>query len=342
MQLELSHLDLRYAGLRIIRPSKVSKLIQSINENGQRSAVLVLESASSKPILIDGYARVAALNALKRDLVTAQPVMETSQSALLSRLRQMSTSSSSAMEQGWILGELRANKLSQSELAIELGRSTSWISRRLALVQAMSDAVQDAVRSGKICPHGAMRYLVPLARANTEHCYTLVKCLGSTAISSRKIGMIYEAYRKADAIGKPRLLENPLLYLDVETKRGVLDDMSEQERRVWSNLERMSKLMGIVQGQIGLWGQDRWERNLRNSWRRVDDGFRTLKATIEEQFDAGPRHANGDLAIGKQGARAPVDIAKHETFTQSGEGSNPKWEGASACAEPASDANRTP
>ena len=103
MQLELSHLDLRYAGLRIIRPSKVSKLIQSINEKGQRSPVLVLESlesGSSKPILIDGYARVAALNALKRDLVIAQPVMETSQAALLSRLRQLSTGSSSAMEQG--------------------------------------------------------------------------------------------------------------------------------------------------------------------------------------------------------------------------------------------------
>ena len=47
-----------------------------------------------------------------------------------------------------------------------LGRSTSWASRRLGLVEAMPDGVLELVRRGEVGAWSAMKHLLPLARAN--------------------------------------------------------------------------------------------------------------------------------------------------------------------------------
>ena len=60
LQLEISHLDLRYASLRIQDPGRVSRLAASLAREEQRSPVLVVDGV----VLVDGYHRVAALTAL--------------------------------------------------------------------------------------------------------------------------------------------------------------------------------------------------------------------------------------------------------------------------------------
>ena len=41
------------------------------------------------------------------------------------------------------------------------------MSRRMALVSALPESAEEAVRSGWVPPHAAMKSLVPLARANS-------------------------------------------------------------------------------------------------------------------------------------------------------------------------------
>ena len=48
--MELSHLDLRYAGLRVLDPGRVSRLAASIARDGQRASVLVVAGG----VLVDG------------------------------------------------------------------------------------------------------------------------------------------------------------------------------------------------------------------------------------------------------------------------------------------------
>ena len=54
---------------------------------------------------------------------------------------------------------------SLEELARRFDRSVSWVSRRLALVELLPEAIQQQVREGKIAAQVAMKYLVPVARA---------------------------------------------------------------------------------------------------------------------------------------------------------------------------------
>ncbi|WP_437798293.1 ParB/RepB/Spo0J family partition protein [Sorangium sp. So ce693] len=72
-----------------------------------------------------------------------------------------------ALEQGWFLRELRERfGLSGEELSKRFGRTPSRVSRRLALVAELPESVHAHVRPGSIGAHAAMKYLVPLARAN--------------------------------------------------------------------------------------------------------------------------------------------------------------------------------
>jgi ParB family chromosome partitioning protein len=178
MELEFHQLDLRYRDLRIVRPKRLRQLMAELAEAGQQSPVLV--TADREPqryVLIDGYQRVAALKRLGHDLVHAVCLVLSDADALLF-CRQRQRSGPSALEDGWLLRELRdTHGLRAAALAVRLSRSPSWISRRLALVEALPISVQALVQKGELCPQAAMKYLVPLARANKSDCEALAKNL---------------------------------------------------------------------------------------------------------------------------------------------------------------------
>ena len=92
-----------------------------------------------------------------------------------------------AIEEGWFLRELETRfELNRDELARRFDRTPSWVSRRLGLVRELPESVQAHVRAGAIGAHAAMRYLVPLARANADDCEAARHC-DSAKSSSRRV-----------------------------------------------------------------------------------------------------------------------------------------------------------
>ncbi len=80
VKIEIEELDLRYHDLRMENPARRRQLTSALLEHGQQTPVLVIAGLGEKPyVLIDGYARVAALRSLARDEVEAcvLPVAET-------------------------------------------------------------------------------------------------------------------------------------------------------------------------------------------------------------------------------------------------------------------------
>ena len=76
MELEFHQLEKKYAGLRTADAPRIARLVASLCEHGQQQPVLVVRDSRStdgleRYVLIDGYARVAALGELKRDSVAA-------------------------------------------------------------------------------------------------------------------------------------------------------------------------------------------------------------------------------------------------------------------------------
>lgn len=216
LTLELGQLDLRYAGLRIADAARRARLEQAIAQQGQQVPVLVVPGGSGRYVLIEGYGRVAAIGRLARDTVQAVVLDVGETDALVLRHRLDHGTPRSALEEGWLVATLLEHGKSQTDVAIALAKSPSWVSRRLALVRTLPDVAQDAVRSGRILPHAAEKFLVPLARANAKQCARLVEGLRPIRPTVRQLGRLYAAWKAATDEVRQHIVEEPLLYLKVD------------------------------------------------------------------------------------------------------------------------------
>jgi ParB/RepB/Spo0J family partition protein len=165
VNVELHQLDLRYEKLRTRKPETERKLVGSLAEIGQQVPVVVVHGdAPERFVLVDGYKRVRALRRLGQDLVGATCWdLGEAEALVLDRLMRTGEGAT-ALEQGWLLHELAVRfALSLDDLGRRFARSASWVSRRLALVEELPEAIQEHVRRGELPAHAAMKHLVPLA-----------------------------------------------------------------------------------------------------------------------------------------------------------------------------------
>jgi ParB/RepB/Spo0J family partition protein len=163
-ELELHQLDRRYEALRRREPRREARLLASLSEHGQQIPIIVV----GEHVVVDGSKRVRALAKLAPDTVAVVAWSIDEREALLLG-RVLRTAEEDALEQGWLLCELRDRfAMTPSVMAARFDKSESWVSRRLALVGDLPREVQDLVRAGALGAHAAMKYFVPLARANVD------------------------------------------------------------------------------------------------------------------------------------------------------------------------------
>lgn len=303
LKLELWQLELRYEGFRIRAPGKQGRMLASLAEHGQQSPVLVVADCENHYVLIDGYRRVQALRKLDSDTVEVLVLPMGEAEALVYGLRSSRGTKRSALEEGWWIRELvEHHKFTLDRISVNLERSTSWVSRRLALVQELPESVQIQVRRGRICPHAAMRYLVPLARANKGACQRITQHIGNSRLSARQVGTLYVAWRRADRQERTRLEENPLLYLkaleewerDPAQAREVMATGTELFKdleivtRICHRLRRVLPSMTSRNVDKGFW------KKLDKRWQETQLAVDTLKITMEEVVHARHRRAQDD------------------------------------------------
>ncbi len=197
MDLEIHQLDLRYESLRILNPRGERKLLASIGDTEQLVPISVVEDdelSHDEPqryVVLDGFARVRVLRRLGRDTVRAVAWNVTVLEALLLARSLRSSERETTLEQAWLLAELQRFDLDQVELARRFDRSLSWVSRRLALIRELPESVHEEIRRGRIVPHAAAKYLVPMVRANRADCERLARAIAKEDLSTRDIGQLY-------------------------------------------------------------------------------------------------------------------------------------------------------
>jgi len=251
MQLEWHQLDFRYQDLRVFDRSFEQRLLASLCTKGQQHPVWVVPSQDTprRFVLIDGYKRTRCLRRLKNDVVKAVTfTVDEDELLCLSLLK--GTRKINAFEEAWLLRTLGLRfGWTQSRMAQRFLKSKSWVSRRLALIEDLSPEVQKAIRLGYLCPHGAMRFLAPLARANFDDCDRLVAGLKKTVISSRQLEIVTRAYRAAGPQERHRICENPWLFIKSEQAhtedKKELDDVNQEEGLNQAVLLLATHLQGI-------------------------------------------------------------------------------------------------
>lgn len=224
MDLELHQLDRRYEALRTRSARRERRLLSSLAELGQQTPIVVVRD-SERWVVVDGYKRVRAVHRLGQDLVRATEWALGEAEALLLERALRCGDTDSAIEQGWLLCELMQRfGLDLEELARRFDRSVSWVSRRLGLVTDLPAVVQEQVRLGAIGAHAAMKYLVPLARANASDCEALGQALGALRPTSRQVAELYTAYTAGSAAVRERVVQQPGLVLKARAELGRAGD----------------------------------------------------------------------------------------------------------------------
>jgi ParB/RepB/Spo0J family partition protein len=215
VELELHQLTLRYERLRKRSPREERALLVSLSEIGQQLPVVVIEE-TPRFILIDGYKRVRALKRLARDTVRATSWQVAEAEALLLE-RSLRRGSEDALDQAWLLAELQErHEWSLEELARRFERSKSWVSGRLALLQALPASIQEQIRAGTLSAHAAMKYLVPLARVNAAAAQALATALTPLKPTSRQVGALYAGWQAGTLRTRELIEQSPQIYLQAQ------------------------------------------------------------------------------------------------------------------------------
>ena len=286
-EVSLDALDLKYERLSARRPGAEKRLLASLSEFGQQSPVVVVAGTEAgRYVVVDGHKRVRALKRLKVD-VARVAIWEMDEATALATAYQLGQGRRDAFEEGWLVVELhRVRGWGLGDVGTRLGRSKSWASRRLGLVEALPDWVADEVASGRIGAHAAATYLVPLTRGNGESGRALAEKVRGLGLTNRQMGELYANYRSAGAQTRRKIVEDPALFLRAKAAAGHGDaELGEAESRCVKNMELVGRVsLGLARGlpevlgcDVGVLAHER----LVGAWRRCREHFEVLVKTAE-------------------------------------------------------------
>jgi ParB family chromosome partitioning protein len=312
VELEFHQLELRYERLRVRQPARERRLLASLADAGQQMPIVVV-TAGSAYVVVDGHKRVRCLRRLHRDAIDAVVWEMAEPEALIFRQLLHTDATDSALEQAWLLRTLHEDHgLALDALARRFDRSVSWVSRRLGLVHALPESVQQRVQDGQLVAHAAMKYLVPLARANAADCRRLVDAIAPHRLTTRQIGRLYHVYATGPDATRELVLTDPLLVLRVtdDTPRApVRPDASAPEALI-TDLH----ILGAVARRAGRrlqHGGGLLPPERERAWRLFDQvqaDFHDLQRHCEQELrDARSGNAHGDLELTSEGSRDPPD-----------------------------------
>lgn len=339
MELEFHQLEHRYEALRLRSRERERRLMVSLAEHGQQTPVVVVRAEQlGHYVLIDGHKRVRALKRLGKDTVSST-IWEMGEGEALVLERQLRRAErESVLEQGWLLRELHQRfTWSYSELARRFDRSVSWVSRRVSLVKELPEEIQQRVQRGELVAHAAMKYLVPLARANRADCMRLVDVVAARRLSSREFGKLYSAYVSGDEPVRELVLTRPELFLELE-REGHRSAPAVEARAVEGLLSDLSVLGAVCRRAMRRWetglGQnlvpperERAERLLR----QVAIAFDELVNRCDKELrDVGSEPTDGDSRTFPQGVEQSEDCPRAQSLPIDGTQSAPKWQPRSA------------
>lgn len=286
-ELNMADLEQPYAGLRMKQRRHEGRLLLSLEAAGQMTPLFVVPgSRPGRYVVVDGHKRFRALKTLKADTAKAQ-IWSLEAEEALARAYRMQQGSWNALEEAALVEELhRSARWSLVKVAQALERTPSWASRRLGLLEDLPPNALELVRQGKLAAYAAMKYVLPLARANKEDAERLSRKLSEVPLTTRQIQRLYEHCVRGPRNLTEKILEDPekfLKSLEASRTSGDLSLSAEQNK----HLERFKVMghvcLGLVRDMPKHWsGLPEEHAKLTPLWQRCRDSFGMLETTVVE------------------------------------------------------------
>jgi len=265
VELAVEEIGSHYGRFRLHTPEAERVMSRSLRRYGQLSPVVVCVREGQYE-LIDGFKRLGAARQLDDGLRLAARVMEVDDKAAKAAMYGLNRLGGriSELEEAWIVYALvREDGVSQVEVAELLGRHKTWVCRRLALVEKLSEEAKEELRVGLLSPTAA-RHLSRLPQGNQNEVLPVIRREGLTvhelegvvnllagAASSEQKRYVVEFPREAlaQALGPQSSARDPRLS----------PAANQLWRRLSALLTMLSRLEEFLssQGRAGLTPRDR-------------------------------------------------------------------------------------
>jgi ParB-like chromosome segregation protein Spo0J len=183
--LHLSDFDLRFDRYRLNQPKADLLMGRSLAKYDQLAPVIYCQLEGSL-VLVDGFKRLRAARTLKGMTSLQARALEVDEQGAKAAIFNLNlvTSKPNELEESWIIYALvHDDGLPQIEVAQMLGRHKSWVNRRLALIERLTDEAREALRLGLLTPTQA-RHLTQLPRGNQN---AAMQCASENSLTSREL-----------------------------------------------------------------------------------------------------------------------------------------------------------
>lgn len=179
LDVPLKDLGERLTAMRLCSPAAQQSMQLSLSRVGQLSPILAYRVGERLEVF-DGLKRLRAARELSWPTLRAEVHLLDSAGAKLRLLCCNAGTGLAELEEAWLVRSLyREDGLSQPRIAMLLSRHKSWVCRRLALAEGLSDELTASVRLGLISVRAAVE-LARLPRGNQDEAMQVVTRRGLT------------------------------------------------------------------------------------------------------------------------------------------------------------------
>jgi len=172
-------------------------------------------------LVISGECEFMALKEMgvkKVDAVSV-PIIEDEESDKLSLLLSCLKKSPNALSEAIFIAQLiKTRRYTQLQLAEMLGKSTSWVNKRISLVTRLNPAVREMVTMKQLCPHSAQE--ISRLPQDVQHGFSTK--IVSDGLPKSAVETLVAAFNKEDC---PKALKEQIL----EQPRHVLSKLEQSQ-----------------------------------------------------------------------------------------------------------------
>lgn len=298
---------------RWIREGHVVNLVNSIKTEGVMTPLVVAESDGTYKVLAGAHRLLAAVRLSMKTVPCV--ILDTQQQDLEVFVLQLEGLQRpvNPIQEGQVLRKLLELGYSQEELARMIGKSSSWVQHRLALVTQLVPQLQELVGCGSLSSKKAQDIARMPARVQEQFAMAVIR----EKLSAKEVARLVALYNRSntDETTKEYILNTPKLACQLGSDRSLrkknlnpqvrsvcyqLDEMTNrlmdfkavmkegeefndaERKQLRTKIEALSSIIGELQAAIGIQRKSSSkEVSGDSSGDRRSDGARTAGCTLE-------------------------------------------------------------
>jgi len=249
VDIELSHLDLRYKDLRIRNRKQEGRLLSSIAERGIAEPLEGVD-AEGVHLLLNGFKRYRCARKLNLKTIPYMCLGQDALSGMVALLRNAQARSLTILEQAGFVDQLRTfEQLSIAEIAELLSRSKGWVSMRTGLIGEMTDVIRQKLFSGVFPVYSYMYTIRQFMRMNSvtkRQIEEFVVALSGKNLSVRQIEQLADGYFRGSESFRREIRSGKITLILEQPGRNDPVGCNRCERGLLKDLAFISKSMQRV------------------------------------------------------------------------------------------------